>query len=273
MKAAHLLLAILALPLALFADEKVTIGNESLTIPLPEGFTRLDGANKEFDAGMLKLVPSTNRMLLTVALPGDVAKAKASQEFELNRYAMLQTFREGESMKLTLKQFEQIAETMEKQFSEGGLLSDAEAKTNQQLKNADLPDIKVGQMRMIGKMEKTDRSLDLGMLTKLQVGTEGPQTLVTGMSTVVVKGKVLYMYVYSSYKGKADADWTRSTVKTWREAVLAANPGGTEKGGVDWGSMGGKVLVGAIVGGLAGLVATFFRKRKANSAPPPPPIA
>lgn len=219
-----LLLCALLLPLTLFGVETAAIGDVSLKVPPPEGFARFDGANKNVDKVMVQMVPPTNRMLLMMAPPDDVAAAKAGNPRDLNRYMMLQTFRQGEKMTITTKEFAEILKGVDSQFGSDKATAKLEEEVNAQLKKTnDAKNLKVGETVMLGVFQRADDHVDMGMLMKAQVAGDEPKPMVGAFSIAMIRGKVVYIYVYSAYKSPDDIAWTRKTVKEWRESIAAAN--------------------------------------------------
>lgn len=270
-----LLLALIAFPLAAAGDETVTIGSEKLTIPIPAGFVRFDGTSPQFDEAMQKMVPPTNRMLLMLSTAEAQSKIKAGLPFDLNRYYVLQTFRQTEHTKVSFTDFESLRDGMKKQISAGTALSEAQEHTQNALNKAQLKDLKIGEMKALGVFDETAQSLDFGLIAQTQSGTAAPEPVITAASVALVKGKVTYFYVYSNYHGDTDVAWARAAVKAWRESTLAANADGLLGGndslpGSNADSTGSKVLKGAIVGGVVGLLVALVRKKK--TVPPPPPV-
>ncbi len=223
-------LSFIVMPLVVLGDETVKVGNISLKVPMPEGFARLDGVNKESDELLLKFVPPSNRLLLVATSPANVASIKKGKFVDLKRYMMLQSFRAGEGQNVSLKDFAAVRGGVEKQFgAEGKGMKEIERDTNAQLKKAKLPvDIKMGETQMLGVFDKGERSIDMAMLTSSQVGEEKAEPLVVAASIVLVGGKVCYLYVYATYNTQEDIDWARNTVKLWRLSVFEANPAGAK---------------------------------------------
>jgi hypothetical protein len=186
---------------AAFGEEKVKVGDETLTVPLPPGFVRLDGVNPEVDVFFNKLVSERNRLLMAVAIPEDVKKAKEKGPTEMKRYLVMQTHRRTENKTTSLTDFKATSKQMEK----------------------------IGELIPLGVLEKSDHSIDFGIPSSRQVDEKAPDTVASGGSIVLVRGKVIYVYAYSGYKEKSDMIWVQGAVKAWREAVLEANPGGTPK--------------------------------------------
>jgi hypothetical protein len=217
--------AFLLSPVFLWGEETAKIGDVSLSVPPPTGFVRYDGLNQKIDDVMVQMVPKTNRLLMLLATPKDAASAKKGKPEDLERYMMLQTFRNGEKMVMTAKDFTEVLKGVEKEFGSGDkAAAQLEAEVNEQLKKTkDVSDLKLGQTVMLGVFHKSERSIDMGMLMKAQVGDDEPKPMAAAFSIAMVRGKILYIYVYSGYYSPEDIAWTRKTVKDWREAIVAAN--------------------------------------------------
>ena len=258
-----LLLSLLLLPLAVRANEAIKVGDETIAIPLPTGFVRFDGLNPQVDQLMQSMIPPTNRSLLVGATAQDAALAKAKTPGNLSRFMNIQTMVKVEGEKISLSEFETVRGELEKQFAASGTGPEGfQSEVNKRIADAKLPiALKLGETRMLGVYEKSDRSIDMGMMMNTQVGTQAPETMVAAASCVDVRGKVLFLYVYADYHNQADVDWTRTTVKSWRESILATNPGGTPAGGFDWNSIMGKAVIGACIGGGIGLLSMLFKKK------------
>ena len=219
-----LLLGALFLPLTLFGAETATIGAVSLKVPLPEGFARFDGANKDVDKLLVQMVPPINRLLMVMAPPDDVAAAKQGALRDLNRYMMLQTFRQTEKMTITTKEFAEVLKGVDQQLGSDKAIAKQEEEINAQLKRTnDVKNLKVGETAMLGIYQRSDEFVDMGMMLKAQVAGNEPKPIVSAISIAMIRGKVVYIYVYSAYKTPEDITWTRKTVKEWRESITAAN--------------------------------------------------
>ncbi len=254
--------SLLLLPLAVSANEAVKVGNEALSIPLPQGFVRYDGINAAIDQVMQRFVAPSNRSLMVIASPLDAERAKAGQPKDLIRFMSLQTARAVENETATLRDFETLSAEVEKQFSPGGEgAATLQKEASKITQNANLGlDLKLGETRMLGIYEKTKQSVDMGLLMKTQVGNGPVETMVAAASFLDVKGKVIFLYVYSDYHAQADADWTQAVVKSWRQSIIAANPGEIPAGGFNWNSVLGKAVIGGIIGGVAGLLMKMFKR-------------
>jgi len=245
------------------AQEEFTIGDVKLNIPSPAGFVRIDGKNKEWDGVMAKFVPATNRFLCTYGTEKDLADLQGGKFPDSPQSFQLQTFKQSEKMTVSIKDFEQakteirnlnIGKAMKKEAQNmlNKASSDLQKQTGQKI------DLKVGETRQLGIFEETDTSIAFAAVMNLGTGAGGDEakniTMYMGGCTVVVKGKLLFMYSYAD-STQADAEeWVKKSVIDWKNAVLEANPGGTPKGPYD------KILKGALIGAGIGLGIALLNK-------------
>lgn len=91
---------------------------------------------------------------------------------------------------------------------------------------------------------------------------------VTTVASVYVRGKILFLYTFA---GKNGLEWSRVESRKLGDAVIAANPSDADvaalesadrgSGGFDW----GQVLKVTFIGGIAGAVSYFLRKKRVES--------
>jgi len=214
------------LPLVLCGQEITKIGDVTLKIPPPAGFARLDGANKEMDIFLRQLVPPQKRFLMAMAMPREVAKVKDGNPPDVSRSMTVQTPRMTEDQKLSAEQFADLRKSVETQFKAGDKLgAGIEAQVNEIFEKAKVPGgVKIGKMVMLGMDEKTERSFNTATLMDAKSEGEEAQPVVSALSVLLIRGKLVYLYVSATAKGADDVAWARKTAKAWGEAVLAANP-------------------------------------------------
>ncbi len=241
------------------ADETITIGGKSVAIPLPEGFVRIDGKDSDLDASLKSFVPAMNEGLAVFALPNEAAALLSGKGEGMTRYFMLQTLRSATGKTMTLADFKSLRSEVRKLLGDGASAEGIKKEANDALKKSGNPDATIGKLKPLGIVEEGDEFIEAAML--LEAGTENAMAHVS--SSIVANGKLLYAFGYSQHKGDADVAWTKSAVKDWRKGILAANPGGTKKGGLSLAGLfpsGGsqEERVGRIVGGVLGVGIVLF---------------
>jgi hypothetical protein len=257
---------------AALAQETITIGGETITIPLPKGFSRIDGKNAELDRSFPN-VPM-NRLLLMSAADDVAAELLAGRGADMQRSFNIQITRNDENKTVTLKDFQNARGDLEKVLGTGpDGLTKMFSKEQSGLKSmVEAAKLKLGQPQPLGIFESTDRSLDFGVLIGVQTPTGKTITTATAGSLVLVRGKALLLYSNSLYRSNDDITWVKNSLKSWREAILAANPGGTPESSFSFGSVGKNAIIGGIVGGIGALIVGLMRKKKQLLPPPPPPV-
>lgn len=220
-----LLWIVFLLPDALFAEETVTIGGVDFKIPVPAGFARFDGVNQNFDKIMGQTVSPTNRVLMTLATNAAVEAAKAGKVQDLGRYFSVQTLRRVENLTASPANFAQLVQGAERSLVGGQVSAEVKSSMNERMKKIqDSNGLKLREPAMLGIYQKSERFIDSGMLMKVQQTTGAPKTIAGAFSTVLIRGKLVSLFVYASFNGPEDVTWTQKTLQEWREAVVAANP-------------------------------------------------
>jgi hypothetical protein len=111
----------------------------------------------------------------------------------------------------------------------------------------------------------TETSFGFSTQMNLDMNLEGEQEsepmLVTSVFTNPA-GVLLFLYCYSAPQ---DLEWSRNASNDWCKAILAVNPPAPESplvGKINWTQVAKKGLVGAIIGGLLGLLISFTSKQR-----------
>ena len=241
------------------ADETITIGGRSIAIPLPEGFVRIDGKDSGLDASLKSFVPAMNEGLAVFALPNEAAALVSGKGEGMTRYFMLQTLRSATGKTTTLSDFKSLRGEVRKLLGDGASAEGIKKEANDALKKSGNADISIGKLKPLGVVEEGDEFIEAAMI--LEAGTENAMAHVS--SSIVANGKLLYAFGYSQHKGDPDVAWTKSAVKDWRSAILSANAGGTEKGGLSLAGLfppgaSQEERVGRIAGGVLGVGIVLF---------------
>src|SRR5688572_4954424 len=163
MKALLLLIAFL-FPCFSRAAEQITIGDQKLTLPIPEGFSRYDGINAQADAAMQKSLPASKRMLMAIVpvQAADTAKAGISPIFD--RQMLVETMRAIEVKGITAEQFSELTASVERTFdAQRGKAADFEASANKQFESAK-QNWKMSETEPMGIYGKTANWVDYGVL-------------------------------------------------------------------------------------------------------------
>ena len=233
-----LLTLVLSIGNAYAVDKNIeaNVGGTRIAIPEPKNYSdpspMIPGVRK-FGENM---TASTNRLLGFFMSDDDVKALLAQTAPQLHRYFMVQTLRATEDTLMTAQEFsvvrEQVKNQYKKLFDDHAALMQSEinravdritkdGKTNQA---ADL-NLKLGEMKVLEGLSD-DRYVSLVAKTLVQATVNGevkqiPMAL--GMTSTMVKGKVIYFFSYARFNSDEDIHWIKAQVTAWIPLLFAAN--------------------------------------------------
>lgn len=247
----------------------LVIGGRKIIVPPPAGFVRCDGVSPDWDRAVESVQPPANKLLANFGTPEDHAAIRDGEVAAYTRSFNVQVSRALESVEVNEKTFDNIRKDNRKELD--NLKASIEAEIEKVVREGgkqisddlgvDLQ-LSVGDLAMLGIFEDTPTSLGftMAMTTSVQTpeGLDESRDVVAAM-LVPVNGRLLFLYSNSGYSSEADRLSTEASVKSWRDAVVAANPrikGSSRKG------IGHSAMVGAIAGGIVALLAGIYRRFK-----------
>lgn len=213
----------------------VTIGGEDIVLPALDGMVEMHGQNEQFDQLLRQFVPPENRLVAVYLTPEDAAAVqKDGQASDMSRYIMVQTTKADLTFN-GVEDFDVVREEIIKGI--GGQNPDTTREVQKHLDDASgfindkyhrRTQLQVGETRPLGAFMNYDGAFGVAVLANLGVQSEeagGSQslTIVTSVTALNVKGRVLFVNTYSHYNGDADADFVRETARAYTRAVFAAN--------------------------------------------------
>lgn len=218
------------------ADEPYTanVGLTLLKLPLPEGYVEPTRSVPQFRQLGERMTPPTNRLLAIFVSKADEAAARTGVPPSMQRYFMVQTFRQSEQGSITLTEFEPVKAMLRQQYQQ--MLDQSGALVQGQLDKAaremgrdagiDNLTMKVGEMKGLEVIDERELSISLLALTKyaVQAGERTEEIpMAMTITTGITKGKVVYFYAYARYSGAADLQWLRTVTRQWVQQAAEAN--------------------------------------------------
>lgn len=282
------LLALVMMAAAVTAQEvpavhEVKVGPQSIRIPAPAGFERMDGIDARQDEVAAEFAGATNRRLIMFGTPAAVAALRRGEAPLSPRNFNAQTLRSLEHRALTSVQFESLRAQAESELGTLGKRMDAvlgrtmdNAAKSLSEKLQESVEVKVGTPVPLGTFERTRDSLGFSMLIKSELSIAGKET--AGLSVVAcmivrVRDRCLYLYATSDRRSAEDEKWVKEEVLRWRDAIFAANgqadaPASSSVSRFlqhfDLQAILRTAAIGAIAGAVIGLIAFLRRRKKAN---------
>ena len=204
-------------------------------LPVPAGFADPSRALPQMRQLGERMTPATNRLLAIFMSQADIDSALAGQQPAMSRYFMAQTLRQTESSQISEGEFDQVKTMLRQQYQ--SLLSQIGPKVQDELNRAareigrdvgqESLSLKAGELKGLEVFDERAASISLLAATKYQVQVgerveEVPMAM--GITTAVIKGKLVYFYAYSVFRSAADLEWVRSATREWLPLAASSNP-------------------------------------------------
>jgi hypothetical protein len=253
--------------------ETVVLGSRSLSIPNPEGFEPLASASPNYIQAAQAYLPATNRLVEAYATPADTKALAQGQAIPLERYFQLQTPRKAEGVVVSAAEFADASKQVEEGFEKSVNNSQPLAKQLTEQGNAEMkrltksdPKIALSGIGYLGAFRREPWGLFFSIKSGLTAEDGTNQVMVCGGALVLVNYQLMFLYSYSHYRDESDRRWAEQATSAWADAIRAANPddprvAATASHGFFSGVLR-MAVIGAIIGGLVGLIGTLLRKRK-----------
>jgi hypothetical protein len=259
----------------------VDVGGEAVYIPAPTGFHEVSQLSPETRKFAEMVTPPKNRLLAVFVSEGDLGQIMKGEDPVLDRYILMQCYRQLENSRITGAEFSKLAgQVRQEQYT---LLEKDKATRDSRIAQMSKTiskeygialNLKIGETAPLGVfMEKTG-AIGFAYLAKCQASAEGQQLdhLVAGATSIMrVKGNLMYSHVYSKYATAQDLDWVRTTTSVLADQIQAANIGeGTSakadyrRTGFDWNKVITYGIAGAILAGIIALLKGFAKRKKEN---------
>jgi len=221
----------LALPFVLCAAafaKDTRVGNVSLQLPPPQGYCEMDRATGPSDVKMMDAVdgmlkPTGNRLLAISADCTQLNDWRAGKRKLLDNLAQYQALVATESSDQSAQAADVIKQACAEMRAQGEKMvtdmePDVRARADQVLKT-----VKVNEMRFLGVIAEEPTICYAAMLQKFKAETGAEKTQATVFATTVLKGKIVYFYLFVLSESGSTVTDALALDKAQMAKVKAAN--------------------------------------------------
>ena len=201
-------------------------GLKSIAIPPPT--SDLSEVGSDYRVLLENSVPDSNRLIAGYLLATDIANLHAGVVRGASRYALIETLRGAEFAELDAASFRQVSVAVAQRFganldSQPIDLKAQEEELNHKLKAVGNTNaLTLDKPVLLGALFSRPDACGFGMVATVS-GNGASVKMVTGMTVLRVQNRLLYAFVYSSYKDEDSVQWVRNTSEQWVDAILKAN--------------------------------------------------
>ncbi len=212
---------------------QVSVNETTINIPTPAGFYEIkrDENPRDFSVHYNNALPKYT--LRTIFRHEKHKRPFVGEYPEARTYILVMTDKLAEPYKLTASDFKEVHTALQSGYLDSQEYRDdldnhilqSKDKLNRQYSTT--IDYQNEAMIPLGVFLKTPTSLGIAAYQAAKIGFTPEKTTlleqVIGTNLVLIKGKLLTIYVYTSYKSKADVEWVKSFSKQWIEQIQKLN--------------------------------------------------
>ena len=215
------------------ASDTFRIGNRQIAIPAPAGFVE---AASEIDVirERLTATEAAGNDFIASHLPKvDFQLLKAGEEIDLTFYTKGSVAKSLKNRIATQADFKTFVEAFKKYFPsysdpKGTLMKSTlkRASENMSAVNREKTTFSIDKPYNVGEIANTATSYGIVVLSQftMTVGdVEQSKLMLAGMSAILVRGKIVFIYTYKNYENEQDIDDLKSFSGTWLKQIAAAN--------------------------------------------------
>lgn len=211
----------------------IRLNQTIVLLPAPLGFTEASRRSAKMQQlSRLLTLPHKEFLALYVSTE-DMQRIRSGKQPQMEQYITAQISSAAREKRILVKTFRQLRVKLRQRLSGKREYSVAPGqkqinritgKLHQQA--PDMKSIKVGTMRPIGILFDGRQAISYGVLVKYRTSTNklSEDILMIGSVTyLMVKNKLLSVYVFRVYKNDNDIQWVSKTTKGWVRSIMRRN--------------------------------------------------
>jgi hypothetical protein len=210
--------ALLFVTCARAAPFAVQVGEARIGLDAPPGFadTSFTGSPRLQELAEALTSPS-NRILLFAISDGDLRKFSLGDPPEFRRYMIAVTPKALERERVSAQRFAELAEAAVRELGERAPAGKSFSEYFDQRP--------VGASAVLGELRREAElvSVLVGARVQAQARAAKPQYMLSTVSLMLVRGKLLSLAVHSAYEGPADLEWIRGITARWVDTLQRLN--------------------------------------------------
>lgn len=209
------------------------VGDAQIAIPVPAGFVEPSEQLPQLGKLAQTMTPPTNTLLSVFVPDSDVMRTKRGQAPLLNRYFLVQTMKSIETREVSMAEYTKFQASIRNRLQT--VLDSSAARSQSLISSAakQLGDeagiqftMKVGEAKALSIDDERETALSQSVAMKYESQVDGTREdvqVVMSSTTILVKGKIIFVFAYSRYEAPTDLAWVRTQARTFVDQFVAAN--------------------------------------------------
>lgn len=217
------------------ASNTYQIGNKQIVIPSPAGFVEAASQIPVIKERFTATESSGNDFLASHLPSEDVQRIKKGEFLDFTFYTKISVAKSLKNLNATETDFAQFIAAYKKNFPafsdpNSGQMKSTLKSISESLSNLNGEETKftLTQPVNVGSIEDSRNAHGTVLLMQAKTVTSGKEvvrTMLTGLSAVLVREKIIFIYTYKTYEKEQDIDELKQFTKQWLNRIIAANAG------------------------------------------------
>lgn len=172
-------------------------------------------------------VPASNRLISAFVLTDDLPRlSKGGDSSSLAEYALVEVNRQGEYADFGANNFNEVVQGAKKSLGDSSseYTVKAEEEINRRMKSLNVANaqVSIGKPLQLGSFFSKPNAYCFGMIQSISMGGVN-EKMVASATLLLVKKRILFMYLYAEYKNDDTIKRVRKISEEWSDAILTAN--------------------------------------------------
>ncbi|HEX20066.1 MAG TPA: hypothetical protein ENG78_04515 [Acidiferrobacteraceae bacterium] len=211
----------------------IRLNKTIVLLPAPPGFTEASRRSAKMQKlSRLLTLPHKEFLVLYVSTE-DMQRIRSGKQPQMKQYITAQISSAARKKRILVKTFRQLRAKLRQRLSgkQGYSVVSGQKQINRitgklRQQAPDMKSIKVGTMRPIGILFDGRQAISYGVLVKYRTSINNmPEDIlmVGSVTYVMVRNKLLSVYVFRVYKNDNDIQWVNKTTKGWVRSIMRRN--------------------------------------------------
>jgi hypothetical protein len=211
----------------------IRLNKTIVLLPAPPGFTEVSRRSVKMQKlSRLLTLPHKEFLALYVSTE-DMQRIRSGKQAQMKQYITAQISSAAREKRILVKTFRQLRAKLRQRLSgkQGYSVATGQKQINRitgklRQQAPDMESIKVGTMRPIGILFDGRQAISYGVLVKYRISINKlPEDIlmVGSVTYLMVKNKLLSVYVFRVYKNDNDIQWVNKTTKGWIKSIVRRN--------------------------------------------------
>lgn len=230
-------LTLMSIPAAtVLASTEITpirLNKTIVLLPAPLGFTEASRRSEKMKKLTRLLTLPHKEFLALYVSTEDMQRIRSGKQPQMKQYITAQISSAAREKRILVKTFRQLRVKLRQRLSakQGYSVVTGQKQINRitgklRQQAPDMKSIRVGTMKPIGILFDGRQAISYGVLVKYRIRIDNlPEDIlmIGSVTYLMVKNKLLSVYVFRVYKNTNDIQWVKKTTKGWVQSIMRRN--------------------------------------------------